>query len=67
VDEKGTEAAAATSVVMGIAVSATPPEFKAEHPFLFPFMGRVSNPGQAGGRPCSLWRRRPGPRRARRR
>jgi hypothetical protein len=66
VDEKGTEAAAATSVVMGIrgiAVSATTPEFKADHPFLFPFMGRVSNPGQAGGRPCSLWRRRPGPRR----
>ena len=58
VDEKGTEAAAATAVVMGIesaaAPSKPPSEFKADHPFLFflrhlksgtiLFMGRVSDP-----------------------
>ncbi|MEO5730813.1 MAG: serpin family protein [Byssovorax sp.] len=57
-DEKGTEAAAATAVVMARAGSAAPSkppaEFKADHPFLFVlrhvksgailFMGRVSDP-----------------------
>ena len=59
VNEKGTEAAAATAVVMearGVAPPAEPPrEFRADHPFLFLirdsttgsilFMGRVSHPG----------------------
>ncbi len=59
VNEKGTEAAAATAVVMmetGPAPPAKPPrEFRADHPFLFLirdsttgsilFMGRVSQPG----------------------
>jgi serpin B len=58
-DEKGTEAAAATAVVMaragGMAPSKPPSEFRADHPFLFflrhvksgaiLFMGRVSDPG----------------------
>jgi len=56
VDEKGTEAAAATAVVMDRAgaVMARPAEFKADHPFLFfirdnasglvLFMGRVADP-----------------------
>jgi serpin B len=58
VDEKGTEAAGATAVVMARAGSAAPStgpqEFKADHPFLFLlrdvrsgmilFMGRVSDP-----------------------
>jgi serpin B len=58
VDEKGTEAAAATAVVMaraGAAMPTEPPkEFKADHPFLFflrdarsgmiLFMGRVADP-----------------------
>jgi serpin B len=56
VDEKGTEAAAATAVVMaaGGAAPSKPLEFKADHPFLFfivektsgivLFMGRVSDP-----------------------
>jgi serpin B len=58
VDEKGTEAAAATAVVMApravIRQVQPPPEFKADHPFLFflrdlrsgaiLFMGRVSDP-----------------------
>lgn len=58
VDEKGTEAAAATAVVMmraGSAPPSTPPaEFKADHPFLFflrdlrsgavLFVGRVDDP-----------------------
>src|SRR5438093_661901 len=57
-DEKGTEAAAATAVVMapaGAAMPSKPPiEFRADHPFLFflrdvrsgtiLFMGRVSDP-----------------------
>ena len=57
-DEKGTEAAAATAVVMMIEGTMAPPrpssEFKADHPFLFVlrhvksgailFMGRVSDP-----------------------
>jgi serpin B len=57
-DEKGTEAAAATAVVMpralGAPPSRQPPEFRADHPFLFflrdtqsgtiLFMGRVSDP-----------------------
>ncbi len=58
-DEKGTEAAAATAVVMARAGSAAPmnpAEFKADHPFLFLlrhvpsgtilFMGRVSDPAK---------------------
>jgi serpin B len=59
-DEKGTEAAAASAVVMngpgGVAPSAPPSEFKADHPFLFLlrhvksgavlFMGRVSDPSK---------------------
>ena len=57
VDEKGTEAAAATAVVMpraGSAAPSQPLEFKADHPFLFfirdnasglvLFMGRVADP-----------------------
>jgi serpin B len=58
VDEKGTEAAAATAVMAGVAGAAAPTsppkEFKADHPFLFflrdtrsglvLFMGRVANP-----------------------
>jgi serpin B len=58
VDEKGTEAAAATAVVAAPAGAAPPstqpPEFKADHPFLFLlrdtrsglilFMGRVGDP-----------------------
>ena len=56
VDEKGTEAAAATAAVMARAgaVMAPPAEFKADHPFLFfirdnasgmiLFMGRVADP-----------------------
>ena len=56
VDEKGTEAAAATAVVMARAAAAMarPAEFKADHPFLFfirdnasgmiLFMGRVADP-----------------------
>ena len=56
VNEKGTEAAAATAVIMeGIkAVPAPPPVFRADHPFLFLirdgktgsilFMGRVADP-----------------------
>jgi serpin B len=58
VDEKGTEAAAATAVVISLESAALPSkpaaEFKADHPFLFflrdvksgaiLFMGRVSDP-----------------------
>ena len=59
VDEKGTEAAAATAVVMaeaGAAPSEPPFQFKADHPFLFfirdnasgliLFMGRVADPAK---------------------
>jgi serpin B len=64
VDELGTEAAAATAVVMPTAAAApmrtAPPfEFRADHPFLFfiidkssgliLFMGRVSDPSVGGG------------------
>ncbi len=54
VNEEGTEAAAATAVVMGLKSISLPAEFKADHPFLFLirdvrtktilFMGRVSDP-----------------------
>jgi serpin B len=56
VDEKGTEAAAATAAVMARAAAAMAPpaEFKADHPFLFfirdnatgkiLFMGQVADP-----------------------
>src|SRR5262249_33447948 len=60
VDEKGTEAAAATAVVAEAAASVPPPkpEFRAAHPFLFflrdlrsgliLFMGRVDDPSVKG-------------------
>jgi serine protease inhibitor len=57
VNEEGTEAAAATGVVVGLRSAAPPPKpkyFKADHPFLFLirdhktgtmlFLGRVENP-----------------------
>ncbi len=56
VDEEGTEAAAATAVIMGAADSVPPPApvFRADHPFIFIirdrvsgavlFLGRVMNP-----------------------
>lgn len=54
VNETGTEAAAATAVVIGITAIAPLPEFRADHPFLFfimdkgtgaiLFMGRVADP-----------------------
>ncbi len=55
VDEKGTEAAAATGIVVNAtAVSAPPPTFKADHPFMFMikdnktdailFLGQVNKP-----------------------
>lgn len=58
VSEKGTEAAAATAVVMlrAVAQAAPPPVFRADHPFLFLirdrntgsilFIGRVMNPAE---------------------
>lgn len=60
VNEEGTEAAAATGVVMGrSAVPRKPPEFRADHPFVFLirdnrngailFMGRVVNPLDSAG------------------
>jgi serpin B len=62
VDEDGTEAAAATAVVMaraGGAAMRPPEEFKADHPFLFLirdvrsgmvfFIGRVADPNQRNG------------------
>ena len=56
VDEKGTEAAAATAVVVSVRGRTAPPEtFTADHPFLFLichqqtkevlFMGRLVTPG----------------------
>lgn len=59
VNEEGTEAAAATAVVMKEKMMATPPVmFRADHPFLFLiqekqtgsilFMGRMADPTQAG-------------------
>lgn len=56
IDEEGTEAAAATGVAMGVrSVAAPPPEFRADHPFLFfirheatgsvLFLGRMARPG----------------------
>lgn len=54
-DEKGTEAAAATAVVVGIESVRVTPSFRADHPFLFVirddasgaivFVGRVTDPG----------------------
>jgi serpin B len=59
VNEKGTEAAAATAVAvkrMAVRIEEPPREFRADHPFLFLirdatsgsilFMGRVSEPGR---------------------
>ncbi len=58
VNEEGTEAAAATAVVMTAARRAEPPTFRADHPFLFLiqdnhtgsilFMGRVTDPTKSG-------------------
>jgi serpin B len=55
IDEEGTEAAAATGVVIRETAVSAPPELKADHPFVFfirdvkrgriLFMGRVTNPG----------------------
>jgi serpin B len=56
VNEEGTEAAAATGVVVGVrSLPAPPPEFRADHPFLFfirhdatgaiLFIGRLARPG----------------------
>jgi len=60
VNEEGTEAAAATAVIMrAMAMMEPPPTFRADHPFLFLirekstgsilFLGRVADPTQAGG------------------
>ena len=63
VHEKGTEAAAATSVMMNASAGMAPPmedvTFVADHPFIYViranasgdilFMGRVENPSQGGG------------------
>jgi serpin B len=57
--EEGTEAAAATGVVVGVtSIAPPPPTFKADHPFVFfirdnatrsiLFLGRVLNPSQSG-------------------
>lgn len=58
VNEEGTEAAAATAVVVGVTSVVEPPVFRADHPFLFLirdtvsgsilFLGRVVNPRAAG-------------------
>ncbi len=60
VTEEGTEAAAATAVMMGrgLSFAPPPPEFRADHPFLFLirekttgsvlFLGRVVDPAQQG-------------------
>jgi serpin B len=58
VNEEGTEAAAATAVVMKIRMAAQPPTFRADHPFIFfirenttgsiLFLGRVMDPSQKG-------------------
>jgi serpin B len=58
VNEEGTEAAAATGVVVGVtSIAPSPPIFKADHPFVFfirdnasqsiLFFGRVLNPAQS--------------------
>jgi serpin B len=61
VDERGTEAAAATGVVVGLtsALPQEPPVFRADHPFVFAirdrrsgailFLGRLVDPGPARG------------------
>lgn len=44
IDEEGTEAAAATGVKFGVAaVQAKPPEFRADHPYLFLVVDRVTD------------------------
>lgn len=59
VNEEGTEAAAATGVVVGVtSIAPPPPIFKADHPFVFfirdnasrsiLFLGRVLDPSQSG-------------------
>jgi serpin B len=60
VNEEGTEAAAATAIIMrATAMMEPPPTFRADHPFLFLirenstgsilFLGRVADPTQPGG------------------
>jgi serpin B len=59
VNEEGSEAAAATAVVMGIKSMSFDPVFQADHPFIFAiihqatglvlFLGRVADPTQIGG------------------
>jgi serine protease inhibitor len=59
VNEEGSEAAAATAVVMGIKSMSFDPVFQADHPFIFAiihqatglvlFLGRVADPMQIGG------------------
>lgn len=56
VDERGTEASAATALFGSWGVAAAPPEFRADHPFLFAirdvasgmllFVGRVADPSR---------------------
>jgi len=58
VNEEGTEAAAATAVVVRIAMALEQPTFRADHPFIFLirenstgsilFLGRIMDPGQKG-------------------
>lgn len=58
VNEEGTEAAAATSVIMRVTMAAPPPLFRADHPFLFLirenksgsilFLGRLTDPAEKG-------------------
>jgi serpin B len=59
VDEEGTEAAAATAVIVGETSAPLVPTFRADRPFLFQirdrltgsilFMGRVADPSQVPG------------------
>jgi serine protease inhibitor len=58
-DEEGTEAAAATAVVVARSLGPRPPTFRADHPFVFLirengtgsilFLGRVANPASKAG------------------
>jgi len=56
VNEEGTEAAAATAIIMELSMVPDPNEFRADHPFIFLiqheetgavlFMGKVLNPAE---------------------